>query len=107
MSIDREEILREVRRTAEANAGRPLGRLAFLAETGIRESDWRGRFWARWNDVLREAGFGPNALVEGRDDDELLRRLADLAVELGRLPVYSEMRLKRRSDRTFPTDTTY
>lgn len=107
MSISRDHIIREVQRTATENGGKPLGRLSFLTQTGIKESDWRGRYWARWNDVLRDAGYGPNSLVEGRDDDVLLERLAALALELGRIPVASEMRLKKRSDPSFPNDKTY
>lgn len=38
MSVTRDHILAEVRRTAAANGGKPLGRLAFLSETGIREA---------------------------------------------------------------------
>jgi len=107
MSVTKDEILREVKRTAQANGGKPLGRLAFFRETGIRENDWRGRFWARWNEVLKEAGFGPNVLVEARPEEVLLGHFADLALELGRLPVYSELRLKKRSDPSFPNDKTF
>lgn len=107
MTVSKDDILREVRRTAAANGGKPLGRLAFFTETGIRESDWRGRFWARWNEVLKEAGFGPNTLIEARSESVLLGYFAELAVELGRLPVYSELRLKRRTDPTFPDDKTF
>ena len=38
----------------------PLGRLVFFKETGITESDWKGKIWARWNDAIREAGFEPD-----------------------------------------------
>lgn len=107
MSVSREEILQEVKRTAAANGGKPLGRLAFFRETGIREHDWRGRFWARWNEVLKEAGFGPNSLVEARPESVLLGHFADVAIELGRLPVYSELRLKKQTDPTFPNDKTF
>lgn len=48
--------------------------------------------------MLRDAGFGPNKLTEAREDEVLLERFAELAIELGRLPVYSEIRLKKRSD---------
>ena len=68
MTISRDHILLEVKRTAAANGGKPLGRRAFFTETGIKESDWSGRFWARWNDVLKEAGVGPNKLNEARED---------------------------------------
>jgi len=107
MTVSRDHILSEVRRTAAANGGKPLGRLAFFAQTGIREHDWRGRFWVRWNDVLKEAGFGPNALQEARPDNVLLGHFADLALDLGHLPVYSELRLKKRADVSFPNDKTF
>jgi Meiotically up-regulated gene 113 len=107
MSVMRDHILAEVQRTAAANDGKPLGRLAFFAETGIKESDWRGRFWVRWNEVLKDAGFGPNKLTEAREDSVLLDRYAELAVELGRLPVYAEIRRRKRTDPTFPNDKTY
>jgi hypothetical protein len=107
MSLSREHILQEIQRTAQANGGKPLGRLSFFTETGIKEADWRGRFWARWNDVLKDAGFGPNKLTEAREDDVLLERYAMLAMELGRLPVNSELRLKKRSDFSFPNDKTF
>lgn len=107
MTVTKDEILREVQRTAAANGGKPLGRLAFFRQTGIRENDWRGRFWARWNEVLKDAGFGPNTLVEARPEEVLLKHFADLALELERLPVYSELRLKKRVDPSFPNDKTF
>ncbi len=107
MGISREHILREVQRTAAENGGKPLGRLSFFTETGIKESDWRGKYWARWNEVLRDAGLGPNSLVGAREDEVMLDRLAALAIELGRIPVTSEMRLKKRADPSFPNEKTY
>jgi hypothetical protein len=44
--MNKEHIIAEIRRTAELNAGVPLGRLVFFNETGIKESDWKGRFFA-------------------------------------------------------------
>jgi hypothetical protein len=55
--MDKDRILAEIRRTASENGGRPLGRLRFFAETGIRESDWRGIHWVRWSEAVAEAGF--------------------------------------------------
>lgn len=105
--MSKEHILREIRRTAEANGGKPLGRLRFLAETGIKESDWRGRHWARWNDALREAGYGPNKLQEGYEDVTLLKKLAGLVRELERVPVVSEMQLRSRRAPSFPNSKTF
>lgn len=55
--MKKDHLIAEIRRTAELNAGVPLGRLVFFNETGIKESDWKGKFWVRWNDAVREAGI--------------------------------------------------
>jgi hypothetical protein len=101
--VDKERIVAEIRRTAEANGGTPLGRARFSAETGIREHDWRGRFWARWNDALAEAGYRPNELQHRRDEHEVLAKLVDEIRRLGRMPTVSELNLRRRADSTFPS----
>lgn len=52
-------ILQEIKRTTEANGGRPLPKITFEARTGIRRYEWFGVYWARWSDALREAGCLP------------------------------------------------
>jgi hypothetical protein len=99
--------LSEIRRTAAANEGIPLGVQRFFAETSIKSSDWNGRFWARWGDALREAGFQPNQLNAARTDEDLLNNLAALVRELGRFPVMAEIKLKTRSDPEFPSHNTF
>jgi hypothetical protein len=54
--ISRELILDEVRRVASV-MGKPPGKAQFFKHSGIKESDWSGRYCARWNDVVREAGW--------------------------------------------------
>lgn len=93
--MDKEFVLAEIRRTAEASGGTPLGRARFEAATGIRESDWSGRYWARWNDVLAEAGFPPNEMQGRYDEDVLLARLVSEVRRLGRLPTGAELSLQR------------
>jgi Meiotically up-regulated gene 113 len=100
--VDKQHILAEIRRTAEANGGRALGRQRFAAETGIREHDWSGRFWARWNDALAEAGYSPNELQGRLDDDEVLGKLVDAIRQLGHVPTTAELKLLRRDDSTVP-----
>lgn len=104
--MKKEHILAEIRRTALAN-GTPLGRGQFLTETGIREADWSGKYWARWGDAVTEAGFPPNTLQPARADDEMLEKLCALVRELGHYPVVPELRMKKRSDPTFPNSKTY
>jgi hypothetical protein len=89
--VNREDILSEIRRTAEANGGAPLGRARFAAETGIRENDWRGRYWARWSDALAEGGYPPNTLQARYADEDVLAALVSEIRRLGRMPTGAEL----------------
>jgi len=99
----REHILAEIRRTAGANGGKALGVRRFLTETGIAESDWRGKLWARWGDAVIEAGLQPNEWQGANPDEDSLLPLANMVKELGRFPVTSEIALRRRTDKNFPS----
>jgi len=105
--VTRAYILQEIKRTAEANGGVPLGRCRFEAETGIRECDWYGKHWVRLGDAHREAGFTPNQLTSAFDSTKLLDKYVQLARELGKLPVSGDIRLKARSDPEFPSHNTF
>lgn len=99
---NRQRILDEIRRTAQDNGGRPLGRDRFFHETGIRPGDWEGRYWARWGDALREAGFEANTLNAPSDEGQLLLKLAELTRKFGHLPTKAEVMLERRADPAVP-----
>jgi len=57
--ITKAHVLAEVVRTAKTNGGVPLGRQRFYTETGIKEIDWIGKYWARWGDATRAVGVYP------------------------------------------------
>ena len=101
--VSREQVVEAIRRVAAANGGRPPGKGLFTRETGIRESYWEGRYWARWSDALIEAGFDPNRMNERFDDSAVLAALADEVRRLGRFPTHAELRLRRRADSSFPS----
>jgi hypothetical protein len=102
----KEHILREIRRLAEANDGTPLGKERFETLTGITEGLWRGRYWARWSDAVREAGFEPNTWQrESHDDDTLIRIIALLVRDFGYFPTTSDLKLRRQTDRAVPDPT--
>ena len=73
--MDKAQIISEIQRTAKANGGVALGFRRFEEETGISRYDWYGKFWARWGDAVREAGFEPNRMSEAYDDGFLLEKL--------------------------------
>ena len=105
--MDKQFILDEIKRTAAENGGPTLGRARFEKETGIGVSDWQGKYWARWNDAVREAGLEPNAMTAAYSHDELLGVLAQVVRDLGHVPTYPELRLRRQTDRSLPDDTVF
>lgn len=105
--ITKAQIISEIKRTAQGNGGSPLGTARFETETGIRSSDWMGKFWARWGDALVEAGFQPNVLQGPRGEDDLLESLVLFARELGHFPVANEIKLKARTEPGFPWHNTF
>lgn len=105
--MEKEYILAEVRRCAEANGGRALGRERFERETGIRETDWAGKYWVNWNEVIQDAGLAPNRMNTALPDEVLLQAMADLVKELGRYPVQNEIKMAWRAKSGFPSPTTF
>jgi hypothetical protein len=105
--VEKDHILSEIRRLAEQNGGKPLGRNRFFEATGIREADWLGRYWARWGDAVKEAGLQPNEMMGRSDDDEAIRRLAIETRHFGHFPTYAELRMRRREDESLPGTTVY
>ncbi len=105
--MDKQHILEEIRRTAKENGDIPLGRQSFFTETGIKDSDWHGRYWARWGDAVREAGLEPNQKKVAYADDLLIEKLILLARELGHFPVSGDLRLKARSESDFPSHSVF
>jgi hypothetical protein len=85
----------------------PLGRAKFLRDTGIKESDWYGRYWIRWGDALREAGFAPRKWQDAYGEEVQIEAFIGLMRELGRFPLHGDVRLKRRSDPAFPSHNTF
>jgi hypothetical protein len=67
--VTKAHILQEIKRTVESNGGNPLGEKRFETETGIKRFDWFGKYWARWSEVVTEAGFVPERIHVIQTDD--------------------------------------
>jgi hypothetical protein len=105
--VDKRDILREIHRIAEENGGVPPGARKFMSETGLKEKQWRGRYWARWGDAIQEAGLARNQPAEAYGDDGLAERAALLCRRLGRFPTWAELNMEKRTDPTFPSMGAY
>jgi len=104
--MDKEYILKEIDRTAKENKGIPLGRRKFEKETGIKYSDWWGKYWTKWNDALIEAGYPPNKLQSAYDETFLIELVIAFIREIGKFPTVGELRLKAHDSSSFPETTT-
>ena len=104
--MNKQHIIAEIKRTAAENGGRPLGKERFYRETGINESDWIGKHWARWSDAIRESGLEPNKMQGALDENALIEKFISLMRELGKFPTANEVKLKARNTPGFPWHNT-
>jgi len=100
--MNKEDIIAEIKRTAEENGGKPLGRGRFEKEAGITSYEWM-KFWSSFGKAQKEAGYEPNVLQTAYDVDFILSKWADLVQELGSFPTTGDLSVKSHSDSTFPT----
>jgi len=98
----RETILEEIRKLATASGGKPPGFRAFLNHTGIGEHVWRGVYWARWSDALKEAGFTANTWREKSDTNYIVQKYIEATRHYGHLPTGSELEIYRNTHADFP-----
>lgn len=104
--MDRQEIIDEIRRMAKANDGVAPGSYRFQSTTGLPETAWKGRYWARWSDALVEAGLTPNSFQARYDDLAVLEYLSGVVQELDRWPSQADLRLHAKQNPGSPATTT-
>jgi hypothetical protein len=101
----KDEILEEIRRLTTQLGATP-GRRVFEKESGIRESEWYGVYWSRWNDAELEAGVATNQKNEKLPVDYVMNQYASAVRKFGRIPVAAELRMFSREVENFPNETT-
>lgn len=94
--ISKEDILQEIRRTANENNGVPLGQKAFTKETGINPYYWT-QYWARFSDALREAGLPANKWKTAYPDELLIEEMIGMIRKFKRYPTLNELKVERIS----------
>ena len=104
--MNKDDILKEIDRTAKENNGTALGRDRFAKETGIKVSDWYGKHWAKWSDAVIEAGYAPNRMQSPYDENVLIEQVISFIREIGKFPTYGDLRLKAYKTGNFPSHNT-
>lgn len=87
----KQDILQKIREIAERDGGRAPRRDKFLAETGVKPHQWRGKIWRVWGDALAEAGYAPNELQPAFEDSALLEVVCQISRRLNRFPSTSDI----------------
>jgi len=101
--LTKEQILVEIKRTARENDNKPLGATLFARETGIKQYDWM-KFWPRFSDALKDAGFSPNrpALEKIYTEEFLLEKIIGIIRKLNKFPTYSELFVEKNKNPDLP-----
>lgn len=105
--MDKKHIIDEIIRTAKENDGIPLGIDKFASETGIKESDWFPKYWTKWSEALREAGFNPNKMQSAYNENVLIGYVIPLIKELKKFPTTSDFKFKAYHTDGFPWDRAF
>jgi hypothetical protein len=101
--LTKQQIIEQIRSSAKAHGGIPLGRNRFSGETGIKKHDWYGRYWVSWSEAIREAGFTPNQMNKAYSEEWLIEKLIGLIRRLQRFPVEGHIRMESRENMDFPS----
>ena len=107
MRPSKDDVLREIRRTAAENGGVALGRANFFTATGIRESDWRGRWWTTWGAAVRDAGLEPQQLNPRLSDELVLEAATQIVRKCGHFPTATEILFECNADPSLPSHNTF
>jgi len=107
VKYEKEYIIREIIRTAKENSNLPLGKDRFFSATGIKQTDWYGKYWTKWSDALKEAGYEPNKFNEAYEDGFILEKLVSFIREINRFPSAGDLMLKTRTDESFPSHNVF
>jgi hypothetical protein len=105
--MNKQHILDEIIRTTKENNDIPLGHRKFETETGIKKADWYGKYWSKWSDAIKEAGFAPNKLQTAYDESWLVEQFILLIREINKFPSEGDIRLKAHNTINFPNSKTF
>ena len=88
-NTSKDQILNEIKRLASEVGDKPPGAAKFESLTGIRKSEWLGRYWSRWGDAIVEAGLEPNEKQRKLDADKVMLAFAESCRRWERMPTYA------------------
>jgi hypothetical protein len=104
--MDKQYILDKIREITNVS-GNPPGQEKFGKITGLKRTDWYGRYWTKWSDAVTEAGFVGNQYNQAYPKEVLLKHYLNLVIDLQKIPSTGEIRIKCNNDSSYPGHTTF
>src|ERR1700722_55869 len=87
--------------------GKVIGETVFVRETQLSRYYWQGGYWRSWSAFQADAGHTPNEPNQKTEDETLLQRLAELAIDRKEIPIEADLDLKRKEDPSFPSKSCF
>ena len=101
--MQRDQLIAELRRTAELNGGAPFGEARFYRETGLSLYSLQREGFSTYTALRLEAGYPRGAFQQALSEDELFGPLARLVRQLGHFPTKGELVVAHHSPDRVPT----
>ena len=95
--MNRNQIVSEVKRVAEANGGKPLGERLFYKETGLNIQALQRAGFPNYGHAREAAGYARGTFGAAYSDDELFGPLARLTRDKQHFPTIGEIRVAQYS----------
>jgi len=95
-NITKQDIINAIHRTAKENSGKPLGVARFEKETSIKVHEWK-KYWPRFGDALKEAGFIPNKLQGAYSDEFIIEKVIGVMRKLNKFPTFDELGVEKNN----------
>lgn len=99
--LTKQDIIIAIQKSAKENGGTPLGMARFEQETGIKVYNWK-KYWAKFGDAQKEAGFEPNQLQSGYTDEFVIEKVISVIRKLAKFPTFDELAVEKNNDSEFP-----
>lgn len=99
----RESIIAAYNDLVAEKGGKVIGEGVFTKESHFSRYYWHGGFWRSWSAFQADAGHTPNEPNQKTEDETLLQRFAELALDRKEVPTEPDLVLKRKEDPSFPS----
>jgi hypothetical protein len=106
--LNKEEILRKIKRYAEENSGKTPSEKVFYEYADVGIYDLKRCGYAYYGELVSESGLTPNKFDKTKyNNEQLFEMLIGVIREKGKWPTRGELDVKHHADSNFPNSATF